>query len=151
MPSRLAPQQYNRQADIREKTMKNLYAAVCLVAMILVMAGTAAAEPRAIPAAALYDAFTKNGDEAKQKYLHKRIATEGVVHKTGNAGGNPEIIIHAAKDGSGTVVCQFPPSAANDIARMAKELHVVVIGTVSSFDAGTLRLTDCIFGQPRRR
>ena len=132
--------------------MKNLCAAVAIAAMMIVFAGPAgAADARPVSVAALLDEFKQDEAAAKQKYMNKRVIAEGKVQAVESAAGGPELVFAAEDSSSGKLVCQFPKSMGKDIAKIAKGRNVVVVGTVNAFDSNSLRLVNCMFGQPRRQ
>ena len=132
--------------------MKVLYATIFIAAIMCVSSGTAvAADDKFLPVTAFFDEFKQDEAAARQKYTNKRVTIEGEVHKIESSAENRAIILDAGGDGSETVICRLHKSVKGNIAQLLKGQNAVMIGAFSSFEANSIRLTDCIFGQFRRR
>ena len=136
----------------RRGIMKMLYAALCIAAMMCVSSGAAAvAEDKLLPVVEFFDEFKQDEAAAKRKYMNRRVAIEGEVHTIENSAEKREIIFDAGGNGSDTVVCRLHKSVKGNIARILLGRSAVMLGVFSSFEANSLTLTDCIFGQFRRK
>jgi len=131
--------------------MKVLYATIFIAAMVCASSGSAAADDKLLPVTAFFDEFKQDEAAAKQKYMNRRVTIEGEVHAIENSAENREIIFDAGENGSDTVVCRLQKSVKGNIAQIAKGRSAVMLGVFSSFEAHSITLTDCIFGQFRRK
>jgi len=101
--------------------------------------------------------FMRNEVAAKQKYMGKRIAVDGLISSIYSlSNGDPALTLGHIS--TYFVDCQFPKVFINDIAQMGTGHYVIVIGTVYDYSSSythrrrdsrwAVHLKDCILAQP---